>query len=106
MPMPKKIMPITPGEILMEEFMIPFGLSQYKIAKDIGVSARRINEIVHGKRVISADTALRFGKYFKISAQFWLNLQSHYNLEIESEKLSKKLNFEIKPLDTSKLILA
>lgn len=104
--MTKKISPITPGEILMEEFMKPFGISQYKIAKDIGVSARRINEIVHGKRVISADTALRFSKYFKTSAQFWLNLQSHYNLEIESEKLSKKLDFTIKPLDTSRLVLA
>lgn len=104
--MTKKILPITPGEILVEEFMKPFGISQYKIAKDIGVSARRINEIVHGKRVISADTALRFSKYFKTSAQFWLNLQSRYNLEIESEKLSKKLDFEIKPLDASKLVLA
>ncbi|MCK9186468.1 HigA family addiction module antitoxin [Candidatus Gracilibacteria bacterium] len=104
--MTKKISPITPGEILMEEFMKPFGISQYKIAKDIGVSARRINEIVHGERVISADTALRFSKYFTTSAQFWLNLQSHYNLEIESEKLSKKLDFEIKPLDTSRLVLA
>ncbi|MCK9186465.1 HigA family addiction module antitoxin [Candidatus Gracilibacteria bacterium] len=104
--MTKKISPITPGEILMEEFMKPFGLSQYKLAKDIGVSARRINEIVHGERVISADTALRFSKYFTTSAQFWLNLQSRYNLEIESEKLSKKLDFEIKPLDTSRLVLA
>ncbi|MFA6305571.1 MAG: HigA family addiction module antitoxin [Candidatus Gracilibacteria bacterium] len=104
--MSKKISPITPGEILTEEFMKPFGISQYKIAKDIGVSARRINEIVHGERAISADTALRFSKYFKTSAQFWLNLQSRYNLEIESEKLSKKPDFEIKPLDTSKLVLA
>jgi len=104
--MTKKITPITPGEILLEEFMKPFGLSQYKIAKDIGVSARRINEIVHGNRAISADTALRLSKYLGTSAQFWLNLQSHYDLEIESEKLSKKLNFEIKPLDTSKLAMA
>lgn len=104
--MPKKISPITPGEILMEEFMKPFGLSQYKLAKDIGVPARRINEIVHGERAISADTAIRLSKYLKTSAQFWLNLQSRYNLEIESEKLSKKLDFEIKPLDTSKLVLA
>ena len=76
--MPKKLKPIHPGEILMEEFLLPLNISQYRVAKDIDVPARRINEIVHGKRAISADTALRLGKYFKVSPQFWLNLQSRY----------------------------
>jgi antitoxin HigA-1 len=74
---------ITPGEILQEDFLKPFGLSQYRLALDIGVPPRRINEIVKGERAITADTALRLGRYFKMSAQFWLNLQSHYELERE-----------------------
>lgn len=77
--MPKKLKPIHPGEILMEEFLIPLNIRQYRVAKDIDVPARPINEIVHGKRAISADTALRLGKYFNISAQFWLKLQVQYN---------------------------
>ena len=76
----KKIAPIHPGEILMEEFLKPMGISQYRLAKDIRVPPRRINEIVHGVRNISADTALRLGRYFSISPQFWLNLQSQYDL--------------------------
>ena len=87
---------ITPGEILEEDFLKPMGLSQYRIAKDIGVPARRINEIVKGERAITADTALRFGRYFKMSPQFWLNLQSHYELEVEQERLGKKLEREVK----------
>ncbi|MBD3328851.1 HigA family addiction module antidote protein, partial [Candidatus Peregrinibacteria bacterium] len=90
-----KLKPIHPGEILIEEFLIPLGISQYRLAKDINVPPRRINEIVHGKRAISADTALRLGRYFNTSAQFWLNLQSHYDLEKESDKLGKKLNIEV-----------
>ena len=79
---------ITPGEILDEDFLKPMGLSQYRLAKDIGVPARRINEIVKGERAITADTALRLGRYFKMSAQFWLNLQSHYDLEmVPADKL-------------------
>ena len=74
---------ITPGEILEEDFLKPLGLSQYRLAKDIGVPARRINEIVKGERAITADTALRLGRFFKMSAEFWLNLQSHHDLEIE-----------------------
>ncbi len=97
--MPKKIKPIHPGEILMEEFLIPLGVSQYRLAKDVSVAPRRINEIVHGQRSISADTALRLGKYFKLSPQFWLNLQSHYDLEIEAEELSYILNNEVKTLE-------
>ncbi|MFA5854797.1 MAG: HigA family addiction module antitoxin [Candidatus Gracilibacteria bacterium] len=86
-----KLKPVHPGEILSEEFLKPLKLSEYRLAKDIAVPPRRINEITHGKRSISADTALRLGKYFGISPEFWLNLQSHYDLEIESEKLSPAL---------------
>ncbi|MDO9399133.1 MAG: HigA family addiction module antitoxin [bacterium] len=94
--MSKKIKPIHPGEILMEEFLIPFKISQYRLAKDIGVAPRRINEIAHGIRSISADTALRLGKYFNISPQFWLNLQSHFDLEIEAEELFYILKNKVK----------
>ncbi len=72
--------PIHPGEILLEEFLIPFGVSQYRLAKDIHVPARRINEIVHGTRAVTVDTALRLARYFGTSPQFWLNLQTHYDL--------------------------
>lgn len=89
---------ITPGEILEEDFLKPMGLSQYRLAKDIGVPARRINEIVKGERAITADTALRLGRYFKMSAQFWMNLQSHYDLEIEEERLGRRLEREVKVL--------
>jgi len=76
----KKIPPIHPGEILLEEFLEPMEISQYKLAKDIFVSSHRIYEIVHGKRAMTADTALRLGKYFKVPAEFWLNLQAQYDL--------------------------
>jgi addiction module HigA family antidote len=89
---------ITPGEILQEEFLKPLGLSQYRLAKDIHVPARRINEIVKGERAITADTALRLGRYFNMSAQFWLNLQSHYDLEVMEERLGNKLEQEVKVL--------
>lgn len=92
----KKIPPIHPGEILREEFLEPMGLTQYRLAKDIKVPARRINEIVHGKRSISADTALRLSVYFNISALFWLNLQAHYDLEVAIDQLLPKLEKEIK----------
>ena len=91
----KKIKPIHPGEILMEEFLEPMGISQYRLAKEIDTSPRRINEIVHGTRAISANTALRLASYFGTTANFWLNLQNHYDLEIESEILEKSLNFKI-----------
>jgi len=87
---------ITPGEILEEDFLKPMGLSQYRLAKDIGVPARRINEIVKGERAITADTALRLGRFFKMSAQFWLNLQSHYDLEIMEDRLGRRLEREVK----------
>jgi addiction module HigA family antidote len=80
--MKKNLLPLTtPGEVLNEEFLIPLGISQYRLAKDIAISSRRINEIVHGKRAITPDTALRLGKYFSVSAQFWLNLQARYDLQ-------------------------
>lgn len=94
----KKISPIHPGEILMEEFLKPFGISQYRLAKDINVPPRRINEIVHGKRSISADTALRLSRYFSLSERFWLNLQSRYELEVEKDKLNDRIEAEVKVL--------
>ena len=87
--MNKKIEPVHPGEILLEEFLIPMGISQYRLAQDINVPARRINEIVHGKRAITADTALRLSEYFGLSEKFWLNLQMRYNLEVEKDRLKK-----------------
>jgi len=80
--MKKKMLPLTtPGEVLNEEFLLPLGITQYRLAKDIGISARRINEIVLGKRAITPNTALRLGKYFGVSAQFWLNLQTRFDLQ-------------------------
>ncbi len=94
--MKNKIKPIHPGEILLEEFLIPLGMSQYRLAKDINVSPRRINEIVLGKRSITADTALRLSRYFGLSENFWLNLQMKYNLETEKDKLKGRLKKEVK----------
>ena len=90
--------PIHPGEILVTEFLDPMNVSQYRLAKDIGVTARRINEIVHGRRAITADTALRLGCFFGMEAQFWLNLQSHYDMEVAQELLSDRLAKEVHPL--------
>jgi addiction module HigA family antidote len=94
----KMLAPIHPGEILMEEFLKPLGISQYKLAKDINVPARRINEIVHGKRSITADTALRLSRYFNLSERFWLNLQARYDLEVEKDKLNDRIETEVKVL--------
>ena len=91
----KKIAPIHPGEILLEEFLQPMKLSQNRLALDIRVPARRINEIVHGKRRISADTALRFARYFGMSAEFWLGLQMDYDLDIAEDKLADRLKKEV-----------
>ena len=91
----RKIAPIHPGEILLEEYLKPLGLSQYRLAKDISVPARRVNEIVHGKRAISADTALRLARYFGTSDRFWLNLQTRYDLEIEKVRLKVRLEREV-----------
>ena len=89
--------PIHPGEILLEEFLLPMGISQYRLAKDISVPQRRISEIVQGKRSISADTALRLGRYFKMEAQFWLNLQSRFDLLNAEAELAKRLEKEVIP---------
>jgi antitoxin HigA-1 len=94
-----KLSPIHPGEILMEEFLKPMSITQYRLAKDTSVSPRRINEIIHGKRAISADTALRLGKFFGMSAQFWLNLQNKYDLEIAEDLLSDRLDKEVHVFD-------
>ena len=91
----KKLPPIHPGEILMEEFLEPMGISQYRLSKDISVPPRRINEIVHGKRSITADTALRLGRFFGISPQFWLNLQTRYDLEVTQDLLEDRLDEEV-----------
>jgi addiction module HigA family antidote len=91
----KKRAPIHPGEILLEEYLRPLDLSQYRIARDLSVPPRRINEIVHGKRGITADTALRLGRYFDMSARFWLNLQSRYDLEVENDRLGGRLRKEV-----------
>ena len=95
----KKLSPIHPGEILEEEFLKPMGISQYRLAKDISVPPRRINEIVHKKRSITADTALRLGRFFGIPPQFWLNIQSRYDLEITEDMLSDRLEKEVQVLE-------
>ena len=91
-----KLAPVHPGEILREEFLIPLALSQYRLAKETSVPPRRINEIVRGQRAISADTALRLARYFGNSERFWLNLQSRYDLEVERERLGKRLEREVR----------
>jgi addiction module HigA family antidote len=94
--MPKKVhAPIHPGEILLEEFLEPMELSQYRLAKDISVPARRINEIVHGKRGVTADTALRLARYFGTSERFWMNLQIRFDLEVEKTRLKGRLVKEV-----------
>lgn len=87
--------PIHPGEILLEKFLDPMEISQYRLAKDISVAPRRINEIVHGKRSITADTALRLARYFGTSERFWMNLQTRYSLEVEKERLEDRLDKEV-----------
>ncbi|NQX25808.1 HigA family addiction module antidote protein [Microbacteriaceae bacterium VKM Ac-2854] len=95
-----KLAPVPPGEVLMEEFISAHGITQHRVAVDIGVPPRRINEIVHGTRRISADTALRLGRYFGTSAQFWINLQSHYDLEVQLDVIGDAL-YSIEPLRTA-----
>ena len=93
--MPRKLPPVHPGEVLLEEFLVPMGLSQYRLAKSTGVPPRRINEIVHGKRAISPDTALRLARYFGMTETFWSNLQVHYDLEVERDRLGSRLEKEV-----------
>jgi len=93
--MKRDMPPVHPGEILLEDFLRPMDITQYRLAKSIGVSQRRIGEIVAGKRSITADTALRFARFFKTDAQSWMNLQTHYDLIIAEEKLSERLEKEV-----------
>ena len=91
----RKLAPIHPGEVLLHDFLEPFGLSQYRLAHDINVPARRVNEIVHGKRVVSADTALRLARHSGTSDRFWLNLQARFDLEVQRDLLGKRLEREV-----------
>ena len=89
--------PIHPGEILTEEFLEPLGMTAYQLAKEIGVPAPRVYDIARGKRAISADTALRLARYFGTSPEFWLNLQGHYDLELEEDRSGEKIEREVRP---------
>jgi len=93
----KDILPIHPGEVLLEDFLIPLNITRYRLAKSIGVPQRRIDEICAGKRAITADTALRLARFFETDSQSWLNLQSRYDLEIAGDKLAERLNRDIIP---------
>jgi antitoxin HigA-1 len=95
-----KLPPVHPGEILWEEFMKPLGISQNRLGRDLGVSPRRINEIVHGKRSITADTALRLSRYFGTSAEFWLGLQTDYDLDVARDELEEKIAQEVSHFST------
>ena len=94
----RELEPIHPGEILLEEFLKPVGISQYRLAKDINVDLRRINAIVHGERAITADTSLRLSRYFGTTERFWLNLQARYDLEVQKDELGDRLEREVKAL--------
>lgn len=93
----KKMPPVHPGEILSEDFLVPMGLSQYRLAKEMNVYPRKINEIVHGKRSITADTALRLAQFFGTSAELWMNLQAHYDLEVARDKMQEQVKQEVRP---------
>ena len=94
--MAKKLSPITPGDVLLEEFLRPMNITQNQLAKDINVPANRISQVIHGKREITADTALRLGKYFGIEPEFWINLQVRYNMKIARSKVGKIIEEEVK----------
>ena len=94
----RKVSPVHPGEVLQEEFLQPLGISQYRLAKEISVPPRRVNEIVHGNRAITADTALRLARYFGTTDRFWLNLQARYDLEVERDRLGSRLEREVSVL--------
>lgn len=95
----KRLTPIHPGEVLQAEFLEPLGLTQYRLAKNLKVPARRINEIVHGTRAVSADTALRLARFFGTSDRFWLNLQAAYDLDVERDRLGPRLESEVPVFD-------
>jgi len=90
-----KLPAVHPGEVLLEEFLKPLDISQYRLAKSMSVPPRRVNEIVLGKRSVSADTALRLGRYFGTSEEFWLNLQTQYDLDVEKDRLGRRLDSEV-----------
>jgi antitoxin HigA-1 len=94
--------PVHPGEVLLEEFLTPLGISQYRLAKGLSVPPRRINEIVHGTRAVTADSALRLARYFSTSARFWLNLQAAYDLDIERDRLGARLDDEVAVLERAR----
>jgi addiction module HigA family antidote len=91
----RRLAPVHPGEVLLEEFLKPLALSQYRLAKALSVPPRRINEIVHGKRAVSADTALRLARHFQTTDRFWLNLQARFDLEVERDRLGTRLEREV-----------
>ena len=97
--MPRKLKPITPGEVLLEEFLNPLGISQSKLARDLSVSVGRVNDIVQGKRAITADTALRLSVYFKMTPEFWMNLQNHYELKLAKQNLLPKIERSVRPAE-------
>lgn len=97
--MPKKLKPVHPGEILREEFMVPFGLSMNRMAMDLRVPVTRIADIVNQRRGITADTALRFARYFKNSAAFWMNLQTRYDLEVAEDEIAERVERDVQPLN-------
>ena len=99
----RRLPPVHPGEVLLEDFMKPLGLSQYRVAKDIGVPALRISQIVRGRRSVTADTALRLARYFGTSAAVWLRMQTRYDLEIAEAKTSPRINREVKTLRRTQL---
>ena len=94
----EKLPPVHPGEVLLEDFMKPLGLSQYRVAKDIGVSPIRISQIVHGKRAITADTAMRLARYFSTSPEVWLRLQARYDLEVAQAQIGEQIEREVRVL--------
>jgi len=94
--MTRKLSPITPGDVLLEEFLRPMNITQSQLSKDISVPANRVSQVIHGKREITADTALRLGKYFGIEPEFWLNLQMRYNMKTARSKVGKKIEKEVK----------
>jgi len=97
--MPRKLKPITPGEVLLEEFLNPLGISQSKLARDLSVSVGRVNDIVQGKRAITADTALRLSVYFNMTPEFWMNLQNHYELKLAKQNLLPKIERSVRPAE-------
>ena len=95
----QRIPPVHPGEVLLEDFLKPMGISRYRLARALSVPAQRIGDIVHGRRAVTADTALRLGRFFNMEAQFWLNLQARYDLEVAADALEGRLEREVQPLE-------